>query len=331
MKAAIILILVAALGAGGWFYHQSSQQAKAKAAAEAEAALTAAQLAPGGVPVLFGGAQLPAEAKTAIDQADALWNEAGDAAATSPKAPEMARLYTKALRALYNQPGLAERSENLVKERLAPLGQTLFFTKGNFPTDRLFGVHTVTSGESPEAIAKKYGMSREFLNRLRAKDVNDSKLRIGDNLKIIKLNEQPEGEKGFALRIDKSDYILDLFIGGIFAKRYVISHGAKESPTPGGVTRVVNRVWHPDWTHPITKQVLKFGDPENILGPIWMPFDAKMLGESGIGIHGYTGADAKMQAQVSHGCIRMQNNDAEEFYHILSHPDRSPCAVEIAE
>lgn len=329
MKAAIILVLVAALGAGGWFYLQSSKAVKAKA--DAETALAVAQLAPGGVPVLVGGAQLPVEAKTAIDQADALWNAAGADAVTSAKAPEIARLYTHALRALYNQPGLSERTESLVKDRLIPLGQALFFSKSNYPNDRLFGVHAVGAGESPEAIAKKYAMSREFLNRLRGKDVNDSKLRIGDSLKIVKLNEQPGAEKGFAVRIDKGDYLLDLFIGGIFAKRYVISHGAKESPTPSGKTHIINRVWHPDWTHPTSKQVLKFGDPENILGPIWMPFDAKELGESGIGIHGYTGADAKMQAQVSHGCVRMQNNDAEEFFHIVSHPDRTPCAVEIAE
>ena len=123
------------------------------------------------------------------------------------------------MRALYTQPGLSERTESLVKDRLIPLGQALFFSKSNYPNDRLFGVHAVGAGESPEAIAKKYAMSREFLNRLRGKDVNDSKLRIGDSLKIVKLNEQPGAEKGFAVRIDKGDYLLDLFIGGIFAKR----------------------------------------------------------------------------------------------------------------
>lgn len=331
MKAAIILILVAALGAGGWFMYSSNQHAAAKAA-DAEAAQIAAQLVPaGGVPIFAGGAQLPAEAKAALDKAEMLWSEAGPEPTTSAKAPEMARLFTVGLKALYNQPGLKEREEAIVKERLAPLGQALFFSKANWPTDRLFGTHTVSSGESPDAIAKKYGMSREFLNRLRNKDVNDSKLRIGDNLKIIRLNEQPVPDKGFAIRIDKGDYVMDLFIGGIYAKRYIISHGAKESPTPNGKTRIINRVYHPDWTHPVSKQVLKFGDPENILGPIWMPFDPKELGESGIGIHGYTGADGKMQAQVSHGCIRLQNADAEEFHQLLSHPDRSPCAVEIAD
>jgi len=270
-------------------------------------------------------------AKQSLDEADTLWNAAGGDPVTGAQAPNMARLYSTALRGLYNQPGLKDREEALIKDRLSPLAQALFFSKTNWPADRLFGTHVVSSGENPEAIAKKYGMSREFLNRLRGKDVNDSKLRIGDSLKILRLNEQQGADKGFALRIDKGDYVMDLFIGGMFAKRYIISHGAKESPTPNGKTRLINRVYHPDWTHPITKQVLKFGDPENILGPIWMPFDAKELGESGIGIHGYTGVDGKMQAQVSHGCIRLQNADAEEFYQILSHPDRSPCAVEIAD
>jgi hypothetical protein len=327
MKAVIALIVIALLAGGGWWAWKHRSAAPAVPEGPPDALMT-----PGGVVLGPPQAQLPAEAVTALDQADKLWSAAGADPLSAANAPEIARACTKALRALYNQPGAArEREQELVRTRLTPLGNALFFSKQNWPADRLFGVHTVQKGDNPDAIARKYGMSRELLNRLRGKDVNDSNLRLGDSLKVLKLNQQPEGDKGFALHVDKRDFGLDLFIGGIFARRYLISHGAKESPTPTGRTHLVNRVWHPDWTHPVTKQVLKYGDPENILGPIWLPFDAKELGQAGIGIHGYTGPDAKMQALVSHGCIRLQNAEAEELFHILSHPDRSPCSAEIVE
>lgn len=326
MKAIALLVVIALAAGGGWY----AWKHRAQIGGTAEASMDA-PLAPGGTATLAPPPVLPPEAIAALDQGDKAWTAAGADPAAGASAPDLARAYTKALRALYNQPGASERERDLVRNRLIPLGNALFFSRQNWPADRLFGVHVVQRGESPDGIARKYGMSRELLNRLRGKDVNDSGLRAGESLKVLKLKEQPEGEKGFAIRIDKSDYTLDLFIGGIFARRYVISTGAKESPTPSGRTRLVNRVWHPDWTHPTTKQVLKYGDPDNILGPVWLPFDAKELGQAGIGIHGYTGADGKMQAQVSHGCIRLQNQDAEELFQILSHPDRSPCSIEVAE
>ena len=206
--------------------------------------------------------------------------------------------------------------------------QALFFSTARWPNDPsgLMDVHVVNPGENPGAISKAYGMSAELLNRLRGKkDVTSSELRASETLKIVKVKDNG----GDRIEIGLADYTLDLFIGGVFAKQYVIAHGAKDSPTPIGRTHVVNRVWHPNWTHPKTKQNLSYGDPENILGPMWLAFDAKELGASGIGIHGYTGADGKMQAQVSNGCIRMQNQDAEELFQLIQAPERAPIAVHI--
>jgi lipoprotein-anchoring transpeptidase ErfK/SrfK len=239
----------------------------------------------------------------------------------------MDKLYSDVLRAMYDLPGNHDAEDKLVNERLVPLGKALFFSKAKYPNDPsgLLDVHLVSSGENPDGIARSYGMSREMLNRLRGKDVNDASLRSGEALKVVKVKEAG----GYHIDIDLSDYTLDLFIGGAFAKRYTIAHGAKESPTPVGTTALTDRVWHPQWTHPQTKKVMPYGDPENILGPIWLPFDGKQLGQSGIGIHGYTGADGRMQAQVSNGCIRMQNEDAEELFQLISHPQRAPTSVTI--
>jgi hypothetical protein len=340
MKTLLVIIVLVALGFGGWY---TWQQRAAASAAEVGDGVATSPLAPeggaasatgqgGSAAILQPQALLPAEAQQPFDQAEALWNAGGATPAASAKVAEMSRLYSKALRALYNRPGLREREEQLVTTRLTPLGDQLFFSKAAIPLDDQWSVHSVTAGESPEAIAKKYGISRELVNRFRGRDANDSKLRIGDSFKIIKLAGQTDPEKrGFFLHIDKGDYYLDCYVGGMFARRYVISHGAAASPTPTGKSRVFNRVWHPDWTHPLTHQVIPYGAPDHLLGPIWLPFDAKELGRSGIGIHGYTGADAKWGVQASNGCIRMQNDQAEELYHTLTHPDRSPILVEITD
>lgn len=336
MKALVLLVLIAGGGVGGWWWWTHRQPAPAAVSpfapsAPVETAPTTG-VAPLPVPPVPAVDAPPAAAKDALTKADALWDAAaqgGASPATAKNAPAIARAYSEALQALYNQPGQAELETRLVATRLAPLGNELFFAKTRFAEDEtgLVGVHQVAGGESPEVIAKKYGMSFEFLNRLRGKGPDDAALKPGDSLKVIKIKEKG----GFFLHIDKSDYLLDCYIGGVFAKRYTISHGAAVSPTPLGKTRMVNRVWHPDWTHPETNEVLTYGDPRNILGPIWLPFDDVGIGQKGIGIHGYTAADSKLGAMVSHGCVRMENVEAEELYRTLSHPDRCPAAVEVVD
>lgn len=313
MRALIALVLVAAAVGGGWYWYTHRLPAGEDNPFEPTTPL-ASKVDP-----------LPAAAKTLLDEAEALWSQAGGDAATGASAPRIARLYSQVLRAYYDLAGQHDAEAALIRDRLAPLGQALFFSKAKWVSDDtgLMAVHSVSPGENPDAIARSYGMSRECLNRLRGKDANSADLRSGESIKVVKVKEAG----GYHIDIDLSDYTLDLFIGGVFAKRYVITHGAKESPTPTGTTQLVDRVWHPQWTHPQTKKVIAYGDPENILGPIWLPFDAKLLGASGIGIHGYTGADAQMQVQASNGCIRMQNEDAEELFQLISHPQRAPTSI----
>jgi len=314
MRKLLLVIILAGIGFGVWYWLKSRGPANDDPFGPTN-------------PVATPAAPLPAAAKQALDQAEALWSQAGTDAASAPSAPRMARLYSQVLLAMYDLPGNHDAEEKLLKERLIPLGQGLFFSTAKWPNDDsgLMGVHVVESGQSPDGIARDYGMSQELFNRLRNKPVSSSELRVGETVKIVKVKEAG----GNRIEIDLSDYTLDLFIGGAFAKRYEITHGAKESPTPTGTTQLTNRVWQPSWTHPQTKEEFRYGDKRNILGPIWLAFDPKMLGASGIGIHGYTGADAKMQVQASNGCIRMQNQDAEELYQLIAHPGRAPTAVEI--
>jgi lipoprotein-anchoring transpeptidase ErfK/SrfK len=330
MRFLLILIIIGLAIGGWWYYHSKRQQASidhGELALNPPAPDAPGGSADGGVPSLQP-AELPADVKRALEQADAAWAQAGADAVTGDKATSLSAMYSRVLQALYNLPGMREREARLVSERLAPLGTALFFSKTRYPADPTgtLAVHMVASGENPDAIAKKYGMSRELINRMRGRDVNDSNINVGDALKVAKLKE-----RGFIVHVDKSDYYLDCYIAGLFARRYPCSHGAKGSPTPTGRAHLANRVWHPDWTHPDTHQVLHYGDPANILGPVWLPLNSDEIGQSGIGIHGYTGDDAKVGAMVSHGCVRLKNEEAEELYQTLSNPDRAPTFVEIVE
>ena len=334
MRVVLVLIVIAAV-VGGWYWHKHRQPAAMQSgepvlAANATATSGGASAGLGTAGTAPPASEPPVAAKQALDQAEALWAQAGQDPATSAQAPAMAALYSVALKALYNQSGQHEREEQLVASRLAPLGQAMFFTITRYAEDAsgTFTTHIAAPGENPNLIARKYGMSQMFLNRLRGrKDANDGKLNVGDALKVVNVKDKG----GFFVHIDKGDFSLDCYIAGLFAKRYLVSVGKKESPTPTGHTHLIGREWHPDWTDPTTHQVMRYGDPGNILGPIWMKFDPAELGQDGIGLHGYTGADSQMGANASHGCVRLRNEDAEELYNTLSQPELSPTTVEITE
>ena len=332
MRALLILIVLAVAGFFAWKWMAAPSPTDAPPQPP-----VATGENPGGTPPVqtgFGVAPaaqpLPAELKGAYDQAEALWAELsknGGNPTVAAKAPLLDKLYGTVLKGIYNNASQKDLELKIIADRLTPLGDMLFFSKARFADDETgtFVMHQVNPGESPDAIAKKYGMPHELLNRMRGRDSGDSRLSQGDALKVVNVREKG----GNFLHIDKSDFYIDCYIAGLFARRYVISHGADESPTPIGLTKLTDRVLNPAWTDPKTKEVYLPEDPRNILGKVWMKFDAAGLGQDGLGIHGYTGPNPKMQARVSNGCVRLDTPQAQELYQLLAHPDRCPTAVEI--
>jgi lipoprotein-anchoring transpeptidase ErfK/SrfK len=71
---------------------------------------------------------------------------------------------------------------------------------------------------------------------------------------------------------------------------------------------------HPDWQHPITQRVVVSG-PSNPLGDRWIGFhhDEYMA----IGFHGTNQAQL-IGAAISHGCLRMRNEDIRQLYEQIS-------------
>lgn len=340
----IVLIIAGALGFAwwkGWLgskHHANTTGTSGFTLASGDAPATHPPIPEG---------KLSAEDEQLLAATTKAWNalkEAGKDPLHDLQSPVLARDFSKVLRATYAQPGLRALAERLINDHLAALGQALFLSPiryDNEPTG-LITIHQVQPGDKPEKIAKPYGISTEFLNILRGREPNNGSLQEGEAFKVVKLtgrDKLPEEEQGFFLHACKSMYRLDVFVGGVFIKRYPIGIGAPTTPTPVGRARIDKRTAEASWTHPISKTIIQWNDPDNLLGRYWIRLDPTQLKKDGIGIHGYTGKDAAVEVQASNGCLRMLNHDAEQLYHLLSpcgyykegFVTRATMIVEIAE
>ena len=86
--------------------------------------------------------------------------------------------------------------------------------------------------------------------------------------------------------------------------------------TPLGQFLVETRLENPDWYSEKHGKLIPHGDPENVLGSRWLGFDKKENAR-GLGIHG-TGQPESIGRNMSSGCIRLLNEDAEQLFEIVS-------------
>ncbi|MGD0999767.1 MAG: L,D-transpeptidase family protein [Candidatus Brocadiia bacterium] len=132
--------------------------------------------------------------------------------------------------------------------------------------------------------------------------------------KVLKI---PQGT--FSAIVQKDAHRLIILLDGNYIKEYPVALGAPESPTPEGKFVLdVGKARDPDWTDS-DGHLYKFGDPKNVLGTRWMPFN-DTEGHHGLGIHGTTDP-ASVGKDVSDGCIRMLNADVEEIFGMLAPGD----------
>ncbi|GAB4366488.1 MAG: hypothetical protein Kow00121_03920 [Elainellaceae cyanobacterium] len=91
---------------------------------------------------------------------------------------------------------------------------------------------------------------------------------------------------------------------------YPIAVGKAGWETPTGSFRVFEMLQNPAWTHPITRERMQPGS-DNPLGSRWIGFWTDKYNK--IGFHGTPDRDSVGQA-VSHGCIRMYDEDVRALY-----------------
>jgi len=197
-----------------------------------------------------------------------------------------------------------------LERRLGRINCQLVMTPEPMPEKQEY---VVQRGDSIEKIAKKFGTTRELIEKSNMlTDANS--IRLGDRFLVLKAQ--------FSIEVSKSRIDLVLNMNGEFFKRYPVGTG-KMGKTPVGTFIVDKKIPEPPWDKPGGKRI-PFGDKENILGTRWMSL--KATGNTpdvrGYGIHG-TWDDASIGKAESMGCVRMKNSDVEELFILL------PCGTPV--
>ncbi|WP_315789012.1 L,D-transpeptidase [Fischerella sp. JS2] len=117
------------------------------------------------------------------------------------------------------------------------------------------------------------------------------------------------------LKIVLSQRQVILYRGKTKIKSYPIAVGRPGWETPTGNFQVLNMTKNPTWLHPFTGESIPGGSPKNPLGRYWIGFWTN--GTNWIGFHGTPNPESVGKA-VSHGCIRMYNNDVQELFEQVS-------------
>ncbi len=103
---------------------------------------------------------------------------------------------------------------------------------------------------------------------------------------------------------------VSVYRGEMLISSYAVAVGREGWNTPTGQFSVFQKQVNPAWEHPFTGEVLPPG-PENPLGARWIGFWSD--GTNSIGFHG-TPDESVIGSAVSHGCVRMHNEDVLALY-----------------
>ncbi|MDA3874999.1 MAG: L,D-transpeptidase family protein [Kiritimatiellae bacterium] len=154
-----------------------------------------------------------------------------------------------------------------------------------------------------DTLGKVAGRANSTIELVKAMNrLTNNTLRLGRRIKVP--------YESFSVVVGKRENSATVYLGGRFFKRYAVSTGAGDN-TPVGEFLITDRIVHPDWWHPETRQRIPYGHPDHRIGTHWLGWDRK-----GFGIHG-TDEPEKIGQSVSLGCVRMHNEDVEELYMLL--------------
>lgn len=202
------------------------------------------------------------------------------------------------------------KDRKAVKEMLAKINRSLFFSREKSP-DCI--IYKIQAGDSLSKIATRQSGKDFYFAKLiqQINGIRDAKrIRPGKTLKI------PQGR--FSALAQKRAHRLIVFLNGHYIKEYPIAIGAQVTPTPETTFAIDTKQVKPTWYAP-DGNVYKYGHPKNVLGTRWLGFKEKGEYQS-YGIHG-TADPESIGKNVSNGCIRLHNKDAEELFTMLMKGD----------
>lgn len=198
-----------------------------------------------------------------------------------------------------DQPLLSERADDVdadeVRTRLKD--EILEVLVASAPVQHIQR-HVVQPGDILASIADQYGVTLsmlEWANRL-----DTDRIYPGQRLIIPAVS--------LRMQIDKSENSLTLFSDLEPIRTYPVATG-DQGITPVGTYTISNRLIEPTWYW--QGYAVPPGDPDYPLGSRWLG-----LSKRGYGIHG-TNEPESIGQQISHGCIRMHNEDVEELFDVV--------------
>ena len=176
--------------------------------------------------------------------------------------------------------------------------------------------YTIQPGDSVSLIARRFGVTQEYILRANGL-VNPDKIVAGRDLRVL---DRPS----FGIVVVKGERLLTVTLNGRFLKRYPVSVGRADE-TPAGSFVVRSRIVHPAWWR-TDGSAVPYGHPDNILGTRWLGLEAAegTPPVRGYGIHG-TWEDGSIGREASAGCVRMRNADVEELHLLV--PIGTPVAI----
>lgn len=118
----------------------------------------------------------------------------------------------------------------------------------------------------------------------------------------------------YRLVVDLSDAKVYAYWGNKRLSDYPVAIGKAGWETPTGSFQVRQKQRNPAWQQPITGEIIAAG-PNNPLGDRWIGFFSEGIHQ--IGFHG-TNEDQLVGQAVSHGCLRMRNEDIRTLYEQIS-------------
>jgi L,D-transpeptidase ErfK/SrfK len=133
---------------------------------------------------------------------------------------------------------------------------------------------------------------------------------------IVKPPELPWGDRAYDTRltVDLSDRVVYLHRHDKLTASYRLAVGQPHWETPVGTFRIRQMVKNPTWQHPLTDEVFPPGEA-NPLGDRWVGFAADE--QMKLGFHG-TKDEHLIGKAVSHGCLRMRNQDVRSLFNQVS-------------
>ncbi len=175
-------------------------------------------------------------------------------------------------------------------------------------------VHTVAPGEDLYTVSHGYGLGLDhvaFANKMPVKLA----LTPGQELTIPLRRVLPRNPPANGMVLNVPERGIFLFKGGQFVKFYPVAVGRVDFKTPRGSYKVIEKQKDPTWVPPawagLGGKAIGPGKT-NPLGDRWIGLSATR-----VGIHG-TQSPYSIGDVVSHGCLRMYQEQVRELYDRVS-------------